>query len=430
MTDERGRLAREIHDTIAQSLTGLVMLAQRAGNRLDGVDGDAAASVRGDIELIEQMATRGAHRGARHSWRRARRSALEAGLADALGRLATSFPRETGVVVDGDGGCLGGSTANRGRAAPLRAGGTRERAQARRGAARDRSRSLDRRRGRAHGDRRRRRTRRRRTRRAGLRARRHARSRSRSSAARSSSDPAPRRRRLRVAVLRRAADPCPHEHGRRTHDPRASSSPTTTPSCVPASSGCSSGARTSRSWARPSTASRPCGSRRSRTPDLVLMDLRMPGVDGARRPRASWPQAAAARVLVLTTYETDDHILRGDRGRARAATCSRRRRRRRSSRASAPSPPARPCWRRRSPRSSCRGCGPTRHPWHRPRSRRGNSRCCARRRRTLESRDRAQAVHRRGDGEDAPAARVREARRERSHARGHAGDGARPALSA
>jgi signal transduction histidine kinase len=54
--DERARLAREIHDTIAQSLTGLVMVAQRAGNRLEPVEGEAAASARGDIELIEQMA--------------------------------------------------------------------------------------------------------------------------------------------------------------------------------------------------------------------------------------------------------------------------------------------------------------------------------------------------------------------------------------
>ena len=40
------------------------------------------------------------------------------------------------------------------------------------------------------------------------------------------------------------------------------------------------------------------------------------------------------------------------------------------------------------------------------------------------------ALHRRGDGEDAPAARLREARGERPHARRDAGDGARAALSA
>ncbi|WP_430644822.1 response regulator [Agromyces sp. GXS1127] len=47
-------------------------------------------------------------------------------------------------------------------------------------------------------------------------------------------------------------------------------------------------------------------------PDLVLMDLRMPVLDGAaatERILASAAGAAGTRVLVLTTYETDDHIL-------------------------------------------------------------------------------------------------------------------------
>lgn len=98
VADERARLAREIHDTIAQSLTGLVMLAQRAGNRLEPVEGDAAASVRGDVELMEQMA-REALTEARGLV--ASLSPVEpgAGLADALRRLAASFERETGVAV-------------------------------------------------------------------------------------------------------------------------------------------------------------------------------------------------------------------------------------------------------------------------------------------------------------------------------------------
>lgn len=96
VTDERARLAREIHDTIAQSLTGLVMVAQRAGNRLDA--GDEAAA-RSDLALIEEMA--------RESLGEARGLvavvspvALDTTLADALRRLAAAFGRETGVHVE------------------------------------------------------------------------------------------------------------------------------------------------------------------------------------------------------------------------------------------------------------------------------------------------------------------------------------------
>ncbi|WP_353827840.1 response regulator [Agromyces sp. SYSU T0242] len=44
-------------------------------------------------------------------------------------------------------------------------------------------------------------------------------------------------------------------------------------------------------------------------PDLVLMDLRMPGLDGAGATERILAGGGATRVLVLTTYETDDHIL-------------------------------------------------------------------------------------------------------------------------
>ena len=44
-------------------------------------------------------------------------------------------------------------------------------------------------------------------------------------------------------------------------------------------------------------------------PDLVLMDLRMPGVDGASATASIVAAGTGTRVLVLTTYETDDHIL-------------------------------------------------------------------------------------------------------------------------
>ncbi|UBU18206.1 response regulator [Nonomuraea gerenzanensis] len=44
-------------------------------------------------------------------------------------------------------------------------------------------------------------------------------------------------------------------------------------------------------------------------PDVILMDLRMPGTDGVSATRQLTERANAARVLVLTTYDTDSHVL-------------------------------------------------------------------------------------------------------------------------
>jgi signal transduction histidine kinase len=96
VADERGRLAREIHDTIAQSLTGLVMVAQRTERRLASVEGEAAASARGDVELMEQMA-REALTEARGLVASLAPVDSSGGLGEALRRLATGFERETGV---------------------------------------------------------------------------------------------------------------------------------------------------------------------------------------------------------------------------------------------------------------------------------------------------------------------------------------------
>jgi DNA-binding NarL/FixJ family response regulator len=44
-------------------------------------------------------------------------------------------------------------------------------------------------------------------------------------------------------------------------------------------------------------------------PDLVLMDLRMPHLDGAAATAQILAHNPATRVLILTTYESDDQIL-------------------------------------------------------------------------------------------------------------------------
>jgi signal transduction histidine kinase len=93
VTSERERLAREIHDTLAQSLTGLVLLAQRAAREIEPTD--AAAET---VALIEQTA-REALGESRALVAANAPVRVESDLRDALVRLGERFERETGVRV-------------------------------------------------------------------------------------------------------------------------------------------------------------------------------------------------------------------------------------------------------------------------------------------------------------------------------------------
>ncbi|BDZ65124.1 sensor histidine kinase [Agromyces mangrovi Wang et al. 2018] len=98
VSTERERLAREIHDTIAQSLTGLVMVAQRTRNELARGSAASVAAAEADVELIEQMA-RDALTEARSLVASMAPVRVESTLAEALARLGQRFARETGVAV-------------------------------------------------------------------------------------------------------------------------------------------------------------------------------------------------------------------------------------------------------------------------------------------------------------------------------------------
>jgi signal transduction histidine kinase len=98
VADERERLAREIHDTLAQGFTSVVMLAQAAAPL---VDRDPAKAAR-QLELIEDVARENLAEARALVAASAPAGLDGATLPDAVRRVADRFAQETGIEVDTD----------------------------------------------------------------------------------------------------------------------------------------------------------------------------------------------------------------------------------------------------------------------------------------------------------------------------------------
>lgn len=95
---ERERLARDVHDTLAQTLAGLTILSERAGRQLQEGRADAATETIATVERLARDALGEARAIVSHS------AAVpsDAALGDSVERLVARFRAESGLTIDLD----------------------------------------------------------------------------------------------------------------------------------------------------------------------------------------------------------------------------------------------------------------------------------------------------------------------------------------
>ena len=154
-------------------------------------------------------------------------------------------------------------------------------------------------------------------------------------------------------------------------------------------------------------------------PDVILMDLRMPGMDGVTAIGELARRGSPARVLVLTTYDTDSHVLSAIEAGATGYLLKDAPRAEllRAARAAAQGQAV------LSPAVASRLMGRVRAPEAEPLSQREREVLGLVAAGGTQGRGRP-AVHQRGHGQDPPAAPVRQARGQRP--RGRRGRGLQP----
>ncbi len=111
---------------------------------------------------------------------------------------------------------------------------------------------------------------------------------------------APRGRHDRRGTGRRRSRPA---------DASASSSSTITRSSGAGSSRSSVACRTSPSWAKRRTGSKASRRRSRRSPDVVLLDLHMPGISGIEAMQAILKEAPGTHIVLLTVSEDADDLM-------------------------------------------------------------------------------------------------------------------------